>query len=135
MQDNKSRLGNKKISLLLVLNALEKASDKDNPIKQIHLAKMVNTFGDKLGIDVCCDRKTVGRHLKLLSAVGYDIVTVKGRGYYLESNKFTLQESDALINLIESSTLSKTVKTRLADKILAQRVNVDKKNFLKDIDP
>ena len=77
---NNSRQGNKRIALLLVVKALEQMSDERQPIKQVTLAKMVNDIGGTLNLDIWCDRKTIGRHLKMLTAAGYKIVLVKGKG-------------------------------------------------------
>jgi len=129
-----SREGNKKISLLLVLKALEQMSDESHPIKQITLAKMVNDFGGVLNLKIWCDRKTVGRHLKLLISVGYNIVTVKGKGYYLECNKLKNQERETIIELIKTSSLSEDEKKQLISKILSQQNNINKERLFKILD-
>lgn len=126
-----SREGNKKISLLLVLKALEQMSDESHPIKQITLAKMVNDIGGLLNLKIWCDRKTVGRHLKLLIAVGYNIVFVKGKGYYLESNKLNKQEGETIISLIKKSSLAEEATTQLIAKILSQQGKIDKERICK----
>ncbi len=112
-----NRKGNKKLSLLLVLRALELMSDDEHPINQVTLTKMVNQLGEKFNNDLWCDRKTVGKHLKTLSAVGYKIVYIKGKGCYLESNKFTRYENELLIKLIEDSSLNLEIKNNLILKL------------------
>lgn len=128
-----SRQGNKRIALLLVLKALEQMSDSLNPIRQITLTKMVNDIGGALNLNIWCDRKTIGRHLKMLAAAGYKIVMVKGKGCYLESNKFTKQESEIIIRLIRESGLIDDRKDHLIAKLIAQQVNLEKDALLKNI--
>lgn len=79
--------------------------------------------------DVWCDRKTVGRHIKLLIAAGYDIVSVKRKGYYLNKNEFTKAESETLINLVKNSKLDELEKMRLQKKLIAQQSNVNMKKL------
>ncbi len=121
-----TKLGDKKISLLLVLRALELMSDKNHPIRQIELSKMVNDVGGMLDVDVWCDRKTVGRHIKLLIASGYKIIYLQNKGYYLEQNSFTQSESDLLMQAIDESAMSDTDKQILKKKLEAQKKHLDK---------
>ena len=127
------RQGNKRITLLLVLKALEQMSNERHLIKQITLAKMVNDLGGALNLDIWCDRKTIGRHLKLLIAAGYKLVIVKGKGCYLESNKFTKQESEILTAMIKASTLPDEQKEKLTAKLLAQQINLDIEILIKNL--
>lgn len=131
IKPNLNRQGNKKITLLFVLKALEQMSDAVNPIKQITLAKMVNDIGSALNLDIWCDRKTIGRHLKLLTAAGYKIVIVKGKGCYLESSKLTKDESEIIMQLVRESRLPDVRKDLLIDKLIAQQVNLDKNKLNK----
>lgn len=112
-----AKTGSKKLSLLLTLKALELAGGERKPIKQIDIANMVNELGKRLNLDICCDRKTVGRHLKLLDAIGYDVITVKGQGFYIKSCIFTRNETSVLKDLIEKSSLEDNQKITLLDKI------------------
>lgn len=121
-----SRKGNKKLSLLLVLRALELASDPEHPVKQIHLAKMVNDFGGEMNVDVWCDRKTVGRHLKQLVAAGYPVITVRGKGYYLKSNKLTRDECEIVVKILRESGLSPIRKQKIIAKLLAEQNYITK---------
>jgi len=127
------RTGNKKISILLVLKVLEQMSDKNNPIKQAHLAKMVNDIGGFLNLNIWCDRKTVGRHLKLLIAAGYGIVSVKGKGCYLDSCKFSKLESEMVIKVVAESQLPIERKEQLLKKIIKQQSNLDKKTLINNL--
>lgn len=123
--------GNKKMSILLVLKALEVGSSPDRPIKQIDLAKMVNDLGGELNADIWCDRKTVGRHIKLLSAAGYKIVFNKGKGYYLESSNFDLHETELLKSIIAESNISDAKKQALVRKLINQQHNPTKTSIRK----
>lgn len=130
---NNSRQGNKRIALLLVVKALEQMSDERQPIKQVTLAKMVNDIGGTLNLDIWCDRKTIGRHLKMLTAAGYKIVLVKGKGCYLKSNKFNKDEIEIVIRLIRESGLADGRKNQLIAKLIAQQVNLDINTFKENI--
>ncbi|GHV03774.1 hypothetical protein FACS1894211_16540 [Clostridia bacterium] len=127
------RQGNKRIALLLVLKALEQMSDEQNPIRQASLAKMVNDVGGALNLAIWCDRKTIGRHIKLLIAAGYKIIFAKGKGYYLESDKFTKQESEILITMIKESVLTDGIKELMIDKLLAQQKNLNADTMKKNL--
>lgn len=123
------RKGNKKLSVFLVLRALELMSDKEHPIKQQTLANAINELGGVLKIDLWCDRKTVGRHLKTLSAVGYKIVYIKGKGCYLESYKFTTKENELLTNLVDKSNTNYEVKNTIITKLNAATNAINPKQF------
>ena len=121
----KTTEGKKHISMLLVLRALESAGDKEHPVKQGTLAGMVGVLGEKIGADIWCDRKTVGRHIKLLNSVGYRIRYVRGRGYYMESNKLSNDEFGRLKSLIRASSWSEEEKERMIEKLLANQQYAD----------
>jgi len=125
IKTSNNRVGNKKITLLLVLRALEQESHKDYPIRQIDLVKRVNDFGGNEGLIFWIDRKTVARHIELLKAVGYNIVFVKGKGYYLESHKFNLAEAKAMILLVKESNLSTIEKNQLVYKMFKNQQLTD----------
>jgi len=122
--------GSKKLSLLLVLRVLERSSGKDKLIKQSAISKMVTLMGEELKLNVSCDRKTVGRHLTILAAAGYNIVIVKGKGCYLEGNKFTKEESGYLRSVINTSNASNETKKKLTGKLNAQEENLDKETLI-----
>ena len=69
---------NKKITILFVLKALETQSSKGHPLSQTLMAKTIELYGIK------CDRKTIGRDIKVLQQFGYNIQKVDGKGFYLE---------------------------------------------------
>ena len=117
VKKTRATTGNKKLSLLLTLKALELAGGERKPIKQIDIANMVNELGKRFNLDICCDRKTVGRHLKLLTAIGYDVVNVKGQGFYIKSCIFTRSETNVLKDLIENASIEDDQKKILLDKI------------------
>ena len=110
---------------MLVLRALEQMSDADHPVTQTALAKMVNDIGASLGAELWCDRKTVGRHIELLCAAGYEIVKVRGKGCYLKSNNFSKYESEALIGIIKRAEIEDKYKRYFIKKLTAQQKNID----------
>ena len=116
------KCGNKKISLLLVLRALEHFSDKNHPIKQVDLAKLVNDVGAEHNLDVWCDRKTVGRHLKLLTAVGYDVRKINGKGVYMQSENFNFPECRILKEVVkDTQKLTEEKKKQILCKLDRQQ--------------
>ena len=123
----KNKEGNKKISIILVLRALEECSDAEHPIRQVHLAKMVNDLGGVLNIPLWCDRKTIARNIDVLKVAGYDIRKIKGKGVYLEGNHFTASEREKIVVLIEKSDIDDTEKKTILKKIEAQNVHVSSK--------
>lgn len=92
---------------------------------------MVNDLGGELNIDIWCDRKTVGRHIKLLSAAGYKIVFNKDKGYYLESSNFDLHETELLKSIIAESNISDAKKQALVRKLIKQQHNPTKTSIRK----
>ncbi len=133
LPSNFTKLGDKKISLLLILRALELMSDKDHPLRQIELSKMVNNLGGMLDLNLWCDRKTVGRHIKLLTVAGYKIVHIRNKGYYLEQSSFTQSENELLIQAIDESAMSETDKRTLKAKLQAQSKYLNKKKLGKEL--
>ena len=99
------------MSILLVLKALEVGSSPDRPIKQIDLAKMVNDLGGELNVDIWCDRKTVGRHIKLLSAAGYKIAFTKVKVIILNQATLTYTRQNFSKALLPNRT-SRTQKSK-----------------------
>lgn len=69
---------NKKITILFVLEMLKK-TNKDNPISQSLMARVIENAGYK------CDRKTVARDIDTLIKFGYQIEKINGIGCYLKS--------------------------------------------------
>ena len=100
----------KKPLILLVLKLLETETDSLHPITQTEIAKVISDVYP-------CERKTVGRNIKLLKDLGYPIVKTQ-RGFYMDQKMFTLEDVIFVQQAILQTT-GKTVedKTNLADSI------------------
>ena len=124
--DRRTRRGNKRISLLLVLVILKQSTGK--PLRQIDIAKRICEIGDACNIDIYCDRKTIGRHIELLKACGYKIAYIKGKGYYLKNGRLTDRESKVLNNIVKKSDTSQKNKDYFDKRLSAQcpKINAQK---------
>ncbi len=76
----------KKIIIVYVLAMLVKCSNKEYPITQTNISKILNSIG------VECDRKTVGRNSNYLRQAGEPIVKVNNKGYYFDKTKKSICE-------------------------------------------
>lgn len=116
-EEKRTKSENKKLSLVLTIKVLELVGSLNQSVKQVDIARMIDVLGRELDLDIRCDRKTVGRHIKILTAAGYDIVYKKGSGYSYNGGLFTEDEAKLLSALVEASWLSVDVKRALVDKI------------------
>ena len=87
----------KKLSLIRILNILEKYSDEKHPLKQEQIAKYLS---DIYGLEL--ERKSIGSNLALLKDMGYEIVSDR-HGSFLSERKFEDSEIRMLIDGILSS--------------------------------
>ena len=68
----------KKIVIVYVLNVL-RHTNREFPVLQSRICEYLNDIG------IPCDRKTVGRNVAYLQAMGYPIHRVPRKGYYLDA--------------------------------------------------
>lgn len=87
----------KKLSLIRILNILEKYSDENHPLKQEQIAKYLS---DVYGLEL--ERKAIGSNLALLKDIGYEIVSDR-HGSYLAERTFEDSEIRMLIDGVLSS--------------------------------
>ncbi len=85
----------KKPLILFVLKLLETNSDENHPIRQTELANTISSVYP-------CDRKTVGRNIRVLKEIGYPIEKTKA-GFYLSGKRFTVEESEWILRAVENS--------------------------------
>ena len=85
----------KKSTIIIVLSMLETESSKASPLSQDKLATFANAVG------YSCNRKTVGRDIKLLKELGYPIVRTS-RGYYMDNKAFSNAEMFFIFKCIEA---------------------------------
>ena len=88
-------MNDKKQLILLILKILENESDKNHPLRQTEIARIISDV-------LPCDRKTVGRNIKFLIKSGYPIVKT-GKGFYLNGKKLSLEEKDFVISCVRAS--------------------------------
>lgn len=99
----------KKYLIVLILRILETHSDKNHPLTQIAIAKMISDVYD-------CDRKTVGRNIKFLTELGYTIKKTP-KGFYMEGQAFSREEIQFISGLIKASELSEAEKEDLNSRV------------------
>ena len=100
----------KKQLILWVLNILNTESDKNNPLTQTEIANIISQVYP-------CDRKTVCRNIKFLTAMGYPIKKTS-KGFYMEGKLFSIDE----ITFIKSAILNASGKRESEKNEIAEKV-------------
>ena len=120
--------GNKKLSIIYILEILKEFSDEKHPLTQNEiLKKLYNQYGME------CERKSVGANIDNLIEAGYDIVKCDGGGCYLGEREFEQSEISFLVDAVFSSRAIDSVKSKkLAEKISAfsSKFNQKKYNYI-----
>ena len=101
---------NKKYLIVLILRILETHTDKQTPLSQVNIAKMISPMYP-------CDRKTVCRNIKFLMQIGYPIVKT-AKGFYMDNKEFSRKEINLILELVKSSDLIDSEKEDLCDRLL-----------------
>ena len=108
---------NQKLTLLYILDYLDRESDELHPVNADRLIAMLASHRIKV------ERKTIYSDIAALQEYGADIVTRRGKngGYYLASRIFELPELKLLIDAVQSSRFLTLKKSReLIDKLCRQ---------------
>lgn len=107
----------KKIILLLILKILEK-TDEQYPITQEEIADLIFQ-GSKsvLKKELSCNRKTVGRNVRVLKEAGYKIISLKKKGMYMENKKLTFSERLIIKKLLNDSDIDDADKESIINKL------------------
>lgn len=108
---------NQKLTLLYILDYLERESDEDHPVNAERLIAMLADHRIQV------ERKTIYSDIAALKDYGADIVTRRGKGggYYIASRIFELPELKLLIDAVQSSRFLTQRKSReLIDKLCRQ---------------
>ena len=108
---------NQKLTLLYILDYLERESDEAHPVNADALIAMLAQHR------IQCERKTIYSDIAVLQDYGVDIVTRRGKGggYYIASRIFELPELKLLIDAVQSSRFLTVKKSReLIDKLCRQ---------------
>ena len=120
--------GNKKLSIIYILEILKEYSDEKHPLTQNEiLKKLYNQYGME------CERKSIGANIDNLIEAGYDIIKCDGGGCYLGERDFEESEMAFLIDAVFSSrTINSDKAKKLAQKISAfsSKFNQKKYNYI-----
>lgn len=111
---------NKKITILYVLKILKDGSNKEHPISQAKITRMINQLGFK------CDRKTISRDIDTLIKFGYDIRKNMGGGCYYNNTDFTVEELQHLLDGIHNLDIEINDKVKLSKKV-KQLININER--------
>ena len=120
-----------KLRILYILDALQRDSGPDHPLKASELMEMLEAR-----YDLVCDRKTVYSDIAALQEYGVDIVSVSGKkgGYYIASRNFELPELKLLIDAVQSSRYLTEKKSReLIEKLCLQCNKQDARLMRRDV--
>ena len=117
--------GNKKLSIIYILEILKEYSDEKHPLTQNDILKhLYNIYGME------CERKSVGANLDNLIEAGYDIVKCDGGGCYLGERDFEDSEISFLIDAVFSSrAINGENAKKLAKKISANSSLFNRKKY------
>ena len=108
---------NQKLTLLYILDYLDRESDEHHPVNADRLISMLAQHRIQV------ERKTIYSDIAALQDYGADIVTRRGKngGYYLASRIFELPELKLLIDAVQSSRFLTLRKSReLINKLCRQ---------------
>lgn len=100
----------KKQLIILVLRMLESETDKQHPLTQTEISKVISELYP-------CDRKTVCRNIRFLKEMGYPIVKTT-KGFYMDRKAFTVEE----IELVKKALMSLDRKNTEGKEDLINRV-------------
>lgn len=120
-----------KLKTLLIYQFLEKYSDEDHHLSTSDLIDMLAEKGIK------CERKSIYADIEALKEVGFDIVTQRGKGFFMVTRDFEVPEVMLLIDAVTSAgfitpkktdSLVKKLKSLLSDRqaaTMSSQVYVD----------
>ena len=99
----------KKYLIVLILRILETHSDKNHPLTQTEIAKLISC-------KFPCDRKTVGRNIQFLREVNYPIVKTT-KGFYMDNQQFSRGEIEYIIDSVSKNPSPLENKDELCEKL------------------
>ena len=100
----------KKCSIIITYLLLERESDPRTPLSQTHLAEFATSVGCP------CDRKTIGRDIKALQAMGCPIKK-QAKGYYMDKKEFSLDEANFVFDCIKNTPAEDVDKPSLLARL------------------
>lgn len=86
-----------KEKLLMLLQILRRESDETHPLTVPRLIEKLESMG------LAGERKSIYDDMDALRRYGYDIVLMRGKGYYLGEREFQLAELKLLVDAVQSS--------------------------------
>lgn len=108
-------VNSKRALIMYVLEVLKEYSDEQHPLSQAKILEInANTYMLK------CERKAIGYNIECLMGLGFDIIKVNNKGFYLGSRDFEPSEVAFLTDAIFSS---KVINSKYAQD-LAKKVQV-----------
>ena len=106
-----------KIKLLKLMELLRRDTDEDHPIKTSEICRRLGEMG------ISCERRTVGKDMKLLREQGYEIMSeLSGHenSYWIADRSFSLPELKILMDAVQAAHFIPSDKTEeLVAKIAA----------------
>ncbi len=116
---------NKKLLLMYVLNILKEYSDADCPLTQ---QEIINRIGLVYGMSV--ERKAIASNIENLISLGFDIIQVNRKGYYLGQREFEPSEIQFLVDAVFSSkVINRRQSVALAKKLYSFLSKNERKKF------
>lgn len=101
--------------VLVLLDILRHRTDEEHPLSVPRLLSELERRGVQM------ERKGVYSALETLQAEGYDVLLLRGRGYYLGEREFQLAELKLLVDAVQASKFITVQKTReLIEKLTRQ---------------
>ncbi|MBO7527530.1 MAG: hypothetical protein J6T74_06540 [Clostridia bacterium] len=101
--------------VLRILKILQTETDSEHLITQKEIIKMLKKDG------INCRRYTIERNLDTIKALGYDVVTIKGTGTYLNNHGLNANDVYVLLEGINRANfaLERGYVEEIQDKLLA----------------
>ena len=104
-----------KIKLLKLMELLQQETDENHPITTSEICRRLGEMG------ISCERRTVGKDMKLLRQQGYEIMSeLKGHenSYWIADRSFELPELKILMDAVQAAIFIPEDKTeQLVTKI------------------
>lgn len=107
-----------KDKLLMLLKILRMESDESHPLTVPRLLEKLQAKG------IPAERKSVYDDLEALHRHGYDIVLLRGKGYYLGEREFQLAELKLLVDAVQSSRFITARKSNALIEKLEEQTSV-----------
>lgn len=104
-----------KIKLLKLMEILCQETDEDHPLKTVELCDRL------IGMGITCDKRTLGRDVKVLNEQGYEVMERligHEKAYYICDRSFSVPELKILIDAVQAANFVTDKKaSQLIDKI------------------